>query len=308
MGDIKPVLITLLLLLAACSGDDDESAPPTTLTPTDRGAEAYVAGYPLVVSTRTMQRLGGLVGVNNLVWQTTLTGPGSRLIVAPNRDTLYSVAVLDLRAEPVVLTLPEVTDRYYTYQLLDAWTDSFAYIGTRATGGRAGSWAITAPGWTGDLSPGTDRIEAPTPQVFLLGRFLVDDDADIANVTAISRQSSLKPLSGTPPAEVSLGDPAGAPQDIPTDHTFFAELSTALAVNPATTDSQRDLLASIDQLDAETLDKAAARGSERITAATADVSEQDDSWSVNLDIGRYDEDDALLRAAVARVGWGANVS
>ena len=94
----------------------------------------------------------GCVGVNTLFWQNALSGPENRIIVAPNRDTLYSIAVLDLRAEPMVLTLPEVTDRYYTYQLLDAWTESFAYIGTRATGGRAGTWVITPPGWEGEAA------------------------------------------------------------------------------------------------------------------------------------------------------------
>ena len=154
-----------------------------------------MGGYPLVVSTRTFQRLAGLFGVNSLLWQSSLAGPKSRIIVAPNRDTLYSVAVLNIRSEPMVLTLPAVTDRYYTYQLLDAWTESFAYIGTRATKGRAGTWVITPPGWKGEVPEGTEQIEATTPQVLLLGRYLVDDEADIANVTAISRTSKLEPLS-----------------------------------------------------------------------------------------------------------------
>ena len=188
-----------------------------------------MAGSPLVVSVRTLQRLGGLVGVNKLFWQNALSGPTSRVVVAPNRDTLYSIAVLDLRSEPMALTLPAVTDRYSTYQLLDAWTESFAYIGTRATGGRAGTWVITPPGWEGDLPAGAERLESPTPQVFLLGRFLVDDDADIANVTAISTRTELQPLSeltgsmpGPPPPP--LGEPAGTAQDLPTDATFFDEL------------------------------------------------------------------------------------
>jgi hypothetical protein len=121
-------------------------------------AQAYVAGYPLVVSVRTMQRLAGLMGVNRLVWQDRLAGPRSRVIVAPNRDTLYSVAVLDLRSEPMALRLPEVTDRYFSYQLLDAWTESFAYVGTpddrrpdRHLGGPGptarsrSSWRTTSP-------------------------------------------------------------------------------------------------------------------------------------------------------------------
>ncbi len=229
------VAVVLALVAAACSSDggDDpagRSADAASSTDTDGGdpetttttapspqeidemsdeelaAETYVAGYPLVVSTRTMQRLGGLLGVNTLFWQSELSGPESRIIVAPNRDTLYSVAVLDLRGEPLVLTLPEVTDRYFTYQLLSPWTESFAYIGTRATGGRAGTWVIAPPGWEGEVPEGADVIESPTPQVFLLGRYLVDDEDDVDAVLAIRDQASMVPLS-----EATGDDPAPAP-------------------------------------------------------------------------------------------------
>jgi hypothetical protein len=179
---VAAVLLAGVLSVAACSGGDDgagrgtaggdaptDGAGSEEMTDVELATRAYVAGYPLVVSVRTLQRLGGLVGVNRLFWQTDLAGPQSRTIVAPNRDTLYSIAVLDLRAEPMVLTLPEVTDRYFTYQFLDAWTESFAYVGTRATGGRAGTWVITPPGWDGELPAGADRIEATTPQVFCSG-------------------------------------------------------------------------------------------------------------------------------------------
>lgn len=314
------LLLTGCLLVSACSGDDDSPTDEgAQMTDTELAAEAYVAGYPLVVSVRTMQRLGGLLGVNNLYWQDALSGPQNRVIVAPNRDTLYSIAILDLRAEPMVLTLPEVTARYYTYQFLDAWTESFAYIGTRATGGRAGSWAITPPGWEGRLPEGVEQLESPTPQVFLLGRFLVDDDADVANVTTIRRQSSLRPLSaltGDPaaPAPPPLGEPAGTAQDIPTDASFYDELADALAVNPPTTPAQQDLFADFETLsgtaDRGVLDQGAKDGDARIDD-TADrgvgTGKLVNGWSANLDIGTYG-DDLPTRAVVARVGWGANVA
>src|SRR5688572_25535471 len=203
-GRVTALLVAVALVAAAAascssgSGDGDGSDTGAAeagetedrsdeMTDADRAAEAYVAGYPLLVSLRTMQRLGGLVGVNQLFWQNALSGPDQRFVVAPNRDTLYSIAVLDLRSEPMALTLPEVDDRYYTYQLMDTWTESFAYIGTRETDGRAGTWLVTPPGWEGDVPEGVDVLESSTPLVFLLGRFLVDDEADIANVTAISR-------------------------------------------------------------------------------------------------------------------------
>lgn len=332
------LLVALALVAGACSGSgsgsDDRSqeenvtapttATETTVAPgelsgTELVAEAYVAGYPLVVTLRTMQRLGGLLGVNNLFWQDALSGPDNRFIVAPNRDTLYSIAVLDLRAGPMALTLPEVTDRYHTYQFLDAWTESFAYVGTRATGGRAGTWVVTPPGWSGTLPEGTERIESPTPQVFLLGRFLVDDDADVANVDAIRRQAHLRPLAeltGGPaaPAPPPLGEPAGAAQAIPDDRTFFPELAAALAVNPPTTDHQRALFdrfaAMAGDLDPAVLDEGAAAGSARITdlAGTGTGTDRPvNGWSANTGIGTYG-DDLDTRAMVARIGWGANVA
>jgi len=309
-----------LMLLVSCSGaddaDHDKGADVPEKTDADVVADAYVAGYPLVVSVRTMQRLGGLLGVNTLFWQQELSGPQNRLIVAPNRDTLYSVAILDLRSGPVALTLPAVTDRYYTYQLLDAWMESFAYIGTRATGGRAGTWVITPPGWSGELPEGAERVESPTPQVFLLGRFLVDDDADVANVTAISRQSSLRPLSAltgdpAPAPPPPLGQPAGTAQAIPTDATFFDELADDLAVNPPTTPAQRKLFDRWAALDAtrSVLDRGAERGDARIddAATTVGPTRAINGWSANLDIGTYG-DDLLTRAMVARIGWGANIA
>ena len=193
------LLVAALLAIgaAACSGDDDGGGPAggrdttdegTPMTDVDRLAEAYVAGEPLLTTMRTLQRFGGLIGVNRLFWQQNLTGPSNRIVVAPNRDTLYSIAVLDLRSGPMALTLPEVTDRYFTYQFLDAWTESFAYVGTRATGGEAGTWVVTPPGWEGELPDGARELASSTPLVFLLGRFLVDDAADVANVTALSRR------------------------------------------------------------------------------------------------------------------------
>lgn len=325
----------LLLLAPACSSDGDAgtssassstSAPAAESDPVTLATEAYVAGYPLVVSTRTMETLGGLLGVNSLFWQSQLSGPSARLIVAPNRDTLYSVAVLDLRSEPMVLTLPAVTDRYYTYQFVDAWTESFAYLGTRATGGRAGSWVITPPGWEGTLPEGTERIEATTPQVFLLGRYLVQDDADIANVTAIKEQVTLQPLSSltgepAPPPPPPLPEASGTPQDIPADASFFDELGDDLAVNPPATEAQKALFATFEPLgigaglhptetaDPETLaalDEGAAAGDAAIESGAAGIATVVNGWNVNLAIGRYG-DDIETRALVARVGWGANV-
>lgn len=327
------VATALLAATAACGGSDStgpappaEAEPTTTLevdamTDEELAAEAYVAGYPLVVSMRTLQRFAGLLGTNALTWQAALSTPRTRVIVAPNRDTLYSISVLDLRAEPVVLTLPEVpAERYFTYQLLDAWTESFAYVGTRTTGGRAGTWVITGPGWDGepaDLPEGAEVIEATTPLVFLLGRFLVEGDHDVGAVMAIRDEASLQPLSAAtgaepPPPPPGLGPAPGRPQDIPTDASFFDELAEAVATNPPATEAQRELFAAVEHrladADPAVLAAGATAGERRITEAARqrEAEGAEGGWSVRRDIGTYG-DDLLLRAFVARVGWGANV-
>jgi hypothetical protein len=213
------------IVVARSSPRSPRSTAPTSVSFRSRGSTAhsgpaesdaqlaaddYVWGYPLVVSERTLQSLAQLVPENHLTFQPTLANVSSRTIVSPNADTVYAVAPLDLRSEPYVLTLPAIRSRYYSFQLLSAYTDSFAYIGTRATGGRAGRWGITPPGWRGDLPHGITRIEAPTPQPLLL---------DVARVHALARHVVLEPLStisGTSPAPAPprFGRPAGTPQSV----------------------------------------------------------------------------------------------
>src|SRR5689334_14875323 len=104
-----------LLLMAACS--ESPEAPSSARQEPDLpslAADAYVWGFPLVVTQRTLQTFGGLLGQNKLLSQAQLSDASSRLVVAPNQDTLYSVAVVDLRAEPMVLTVPDVHDRCWT--------------------------------------------------------------------------------------------------------------------------------------------------------------------------------------------------
>lgn len=326
-----------LLLPTGCS--DDSAAAARRPPPADAGshdaspargadlaADAFVWGYPLVVTQRTLQTFAGLIGVNKLLNQAALTAASTRLIVAPNQDTLYSVAVVDLRSEPLVLTVPDVQDRYWTYQFLDAWTNSFHYLGTRATNGKGGTFVITPPGHSGALPAGVTEIPSPTPTMFLLGRFLVRDAADLANVTALVR--TLVPLhevtgDAAPPPPPPLGTAPGKPQEVGNDGAaFFDELGDALSVNPPTSDFDRHELERFAPLgigpglhpiatagegavisDFET---GIATGKQKIADATFQTGHIQNGWTTHLDIGVY-HDDSLTRAAVSKFGWGANV-
>jgi hypothetical protein len=104
----------------------------------------------------------------------------------PNNDTLYSTAWVDVSKEPVILSHPDMADRYFTFQLACMDDDSFAFVGKRTTGGKAGSFALIGPGWRGTLPEGVMALPASrTPSVLIIGRTLVDRTADVPTVNAL---------------------------------------------------------------------------------------------------------------------------
>ncbi len=289
-------------------------------------ADAYIWGLPLVITMRTMQTLALTIGVNHLFPQRQLAGPASRDVVAPNVDTLYDLAVLDLRGGPLVLTVPEIHDRYYTLQFLAMNTETFAHIGTRVTGGAAGSWVIASPGWNGVLPPAAHLISAPTPLVFVLGRFLVLSADDLPTARAVMSQVVLEPLTPksteTASAPSSLGTPLGRPQDVANaGASFFDELGDVLAISPVTSAEDRAAQARFAAIGIAAAQHPAAdgtpdfradlargvnEGAARVAEEMASAAESANAWNNPRRLGQYG-DDFLLRAVIAQVGWGAEV-
>ena len=143
--------------------------------------------------------------------------------MAPNVDTLYSLAWLDLAAEPMVLRVLDLGDRYYLMQLCDAWTNVFAAPGTRTRRGMVlGPSPWSDPTGAASSRPTSRKIDAPTNLVWIIGRTYTAGRADYAAVNAIQRQYELIPRGAwgrpyTPPAKVPVapGVDAKTPPVVP---------------------------------------------------------------------------------------------
>ncbi|HEY8527266.1 MAG TPA: DUF1214 domain-containing protein [Acidimicrobiales bacterium] len=321
---------------AGCSSTDDGTGDATdredhdmTDTPAGRARDAFLAGFPLVTTARTMQTFADLIGVNRLFVTPGLVDPRSHLVVGPNRDTVYALAVVDLRAGPQVLSLPAIPDRYHVVQFLDAWMGGFGLVGTRTTGGRAGSWAIVPPDHDGPLPEGAGRLECPTDQAFVLARIRAVDDADAADAVAVGRRIELRPLPpprrddraaerAEPP---TLPPPPGRPEETGANGAaFFDELGDALAVNRPVTPEQRAAIdgaaalgvgpgrhpaADGNEEDVAVLERAVADGLRELERQEGVPVRVVNGWAVNLNLGTPETDRGLKeRAIVARYFWG----
>jgi len=142
---------------------------------------------------------GGPIPVNTLYTEHSLLNPNStksnRLVAGADPGLLYTVGVLDLSREPQILSVPNMPGRYYDIELVDSRGDDFAYVGSRITGGRAGTFLIGGPGWHGTVPEGVGRITSPDTKVLLIGRVLVQNDSDLPAVYNLSKRMHLTPLS-----------------------------------------------------------------------------------------------------------------
>jgi hypothetical protein len=286
--------------------------------------EAYLLGAPLVTSVRTMQTIAPVSPVNQLTWQTALAGPEARLVVAPNRDTVYVGGPLDLRAGPMILRVPAIVDRYYTFQFLDAYNTTTASVGTRTNGGRAVQYFVAPRSFTGATPPDMERISPSTLQAMLIGRFAVRDEAEIADVLRYKSSVTLVPYSDTGLAVrtmvPAIGQPSGPPQALRASGVgFFDELGAAMATNPPVNrDGQalmrrmakvglgpgfvptRELSASQQRVVLAAMDDA-AREIER--ASTGAISS---AWVTEARLSRS-ASSFLASAVKSARGWGANL-
>jgi hypothetical protein len=154
---------------------------------------AFNYAFTLYEFARLSQRAGGAGGdtrtpaerLNRLGTRRGLATAANRGVTAPNNDTVYSSAFLELSGGPLELIVPDIPDRYFSIAFMNAFTDNFAYIGTRATGGKGGRFWIVGPDWRGPVPSGAQLIRSETNDVWMLGRILVTGPQDVPAASAI---------------------------------------------------------------------------------------------------------------------------
>ncbi|MBN8508768.1 MAG: DUF1254 domain-containing protein [Burkholderiales bacterium] len=158
-------------------------------------------------------------------------------VVTPNSDTPYSLLWMDLRAEPMVLSVPAVdSKRYYSVQLTDGNTFNYGYIGSRATGHEAGDYLVVGPHWKGETPPGIKKVfQSSTDFSIAIYRTQLFDPKDMPNVVKVQAGYLAQPLSAylkqpAPPAAPAIAFPKIDKEMVKTN--FFDYLDFALQFAP----------------------------------------------------------------------------
>jgi hypothetical protein len=348
------------LALAACGKSPPPPPPKAAAVPTvdpaaaakdaarekealEAGTDAYVYGYPLVTMELTRRIMtnvakpegGKLAPVGQLAKLRAYPTPADKEVTAPNADTLYTLAWLDVGAEPWIVSVPDMKGRFFMLPLLSGWTDVFASPGTRTTGTKAKKFAVTGPGWKGKLPAGVTEYKSPTATVWMLGRIYSSGTTkDLAEVHALQDKIQLTPLSafggkkkyvappGKPDPALDMKTPVRDQVNGLDSLAYFKLLATLLKTNPpAPADAAAVAnLAKIgivpgQDFDVGKLDAAAVKGlagvpkaaQARILAQASKAGAVVNGWDViTTGIGTYGAD-YLQRAYVAVIGLGANL-
>jgi hypothetical protein len=297
--------------------------------------EGFVYGLPIVMNYAVMHDF--VIDRNSAQWKAPFNGIDNEhrvytyqdtTIVTPNSDTPYSMSWLDLRAEPVVISVPAVDrKRYYSVMLNDGNTFNYGYIGSRATGSGAGNYLVAGPRWKGETPKGIDKVfQATTDFSLAIFRTQLFDPKDMDNVVKVQAGYKVQPLSAflnqpAPPAPPAIDWPKIDKELVKTN--FFEYLDFALQFAPPGPEEEaiRARLATIGvgpgrkfafkDLSAE--HKAAVllgmkEGEKKVEERAAAIGKSVNGWHVGSAFGdrAFYKGDWLLRAAAAKAGIYGN--
>jgi hypothetical protein len=328
----------IAVTLIAATATHTSAAPISADEAREIAIDAYIYGYPLVtmemtrrVMTNVAEPEGSRAPMGHLIRMREYPTAGFRDVTAPNADTLYTTAWLDLAEEPWILSLPDADDRYYLFPMLDAWTDVFQVPGKRTTGTGPQKYAITGPGWSGELPEGVTQYKSPTDLVWILGRiYCTGTPADYAAVHKMQDAISLVPLSSygksfSPPAgkvnpDIDMKSPVRDQVNSLKTSDYFNLLAALMKNNPPAEDD-KPMLAKMAQIgvipgeefDPAKLDPAVQQalqdvpklGFEKIMAHFKTGGKEINGWEFTTQTGIYGTE-YLQRALITAIGLGAN--
>jgi uncharacterized protein (TIGR03000 family) len=323
----------------------DFTEPPTNVAkalseddPLKLATEAYIYGYPLVtmemtrrVMTNAAEPKDSHAPMGQFYNARTYPDASFKDVTAPNADTLYSTAWLDLSKEPYVLSLPDEGDRYYLMPMLSGWTDVFKVPGKRTTGGKAQTYAITGPGWSGQLPAGVTEYKSPTAMVWVLGRtYCTGTPEDYKAVHELQDKYKLVPLSAygkeyTPPKgtvdpNIDMKTPIREQVNAMKAGDYFKLLASLMKDNPPAKDDKamvdkleklgiaagKDFdISKVDPAVAKGLEKAPQAALEKIAAHMKKAGKIINGWVYPIPAGVYGTN-YLQRATITFFGLGAN--
>jgi len=328
---VRSVLVVSLLVAAIAPAGASAALTSAQKTSIRKaGAEAYTYGYAPVYMKRNMDRFPANMVLHVQYLATELT----RTVVKPNADTLYSIMVVNVGTDPLIVRTPPTGSRYFSLELLDAHSNVFGYIGTRATGSGGGDYAIVGPKWNATTTPlnrPVDKvIRSTTPSVWVVGRTLVDSQADLPAARAVQDGVSAQFNSKVSKAEflptlkfTTPGDSAPTAIEMKPNSAFFKEFGTVMAAQPPvaadaptiTRLARYGIGAGLDPNKTQSkavlaeLVTGAKTAAKTITAAVdkeakASIKKRN-GWVLFDNVGNYGTD-YLTRALIAEVGVGAN--
>ncbi len=211
--------------------------------------EGYIFTFPLVLVHTTRARITAQTPVNRFNHAKNLATARDTNVVTPNVDTVYSQVWLDLAEDAVVLVRPEAA-RFCSFEVLDAYTNCVAILGTGGDGQHACSYLLTGPAWQGDVPAGMVQVPLPTSMGWIIGRTICSGEGDMENVRALQEEMWVGTLTehrtgiaAEPPAAQSAGTGTPLQQVLAMGPAAYFQLANDLMARNPPADADAPLIA-----------------------------------------------------------------
>ena len=329
------------LLIAGCGTASALAQSVSVQEAVDIATDAYVYGYSLVTTDVTRIQMSNVATVEgmrapaNQFFNVKRYPPADyRGVSAPNADTLYSLTWVDL-SEPQVFSHPDMGKRYFLFPMYDLWMSIIQSPGSRTTGGKAGNFLLTGPGWKGEVPKGMTHYQFSSRYMLILGRtYATGTEADYKAVNALQAQYKITPLAAwgkpfTPKAQPVDANPGISMTDKPQSvilamgtEGYFNWLTKRMCKDAPAYPADAPMLARLAKIGIEPcknfemakLDPAAQAALkdlpktalDKIGANQKSLGTVVAGWQITKGLGVYGTD-YMKRAVVAAFGWPANL-